>query len=77
MTIAWRAIPTAAGEVLRRAWDAVDARDLQFYGGLALAGAGGTRISGPWTCVAIGAVLVLHAVLAGPLAAWTAKRGGG
>lgn len=73
MRVVWSAVVL----VSRGIWDAVDARDVQFYGGLMLAGMGGWRLSPAWSCVAVGAVLVLHAVLAGPLAAWTAKRGGG
>lgn len=69
----WLAVSSAA----RAAWDAVDARDMHFYGGLLLAGAGGAQISMRWTLIAIGAVLVAHAVLTGPLLAWLTKRGGG
>ena len=46
------------------AWAAVDARDLQFFGGLALFAAAPT-----WRLAAVGAVLALHAALGGALVA--------
>ena len=38
---------------------AVDAHDVHFYGGLLLAGVGGTLLSVAWTLVAVGAVLMV------------------
>ena len=57
---------------LQAAWDAVDMRDAHWYGGLAL-----VAFAPSWRLAVVGAVLALHALLAGPLAAWTVKRGGG
>jgi hypothetical protein len=50
---------------------AVDVRDLHWYGGLALA-----AFAPSWRLAVVGAVLALHALLAGVFAAWAAKRKG-
>lgn len=39
--------------------DVVELRDLTFLAGLALAAWGGARISGPWTAIVVGGLLVL------------------
>jgi hypothetical protein len=54
-TEAQRAGTTGTREIARM----FDARDVTFLLGLALAGYGGARMSVSWTCIAIGAVLIL------------------
>ena len=55
MTVAWRALRVA----LAAAWAAVDARDVHFYGGLALA-----AFASSWRVAAVGIALALHAAVA-------------
>ena len=50
-------VRTAARAVLQE----ISLRDCFFFGGLALAGAGGAQLSPPWTLIGVGAVLVLKA----------------
>lgn len=51
----------------RGAWAAVDARDVQFYGGLALAA------FAPWRVAVVGAALALYAAFGGALIARLAR----
>jgi hypothetical protein len=58
-------------QALRAAWDAFDARDVEFFTGLALIG------FAPWRLAVVGVVLVLHAVFGGALVARLARGGQG
>lgn len=51
----------------RPAWwrDAVDTRDVLFFGGLILAAGGGVMLSVPWTLIVVGATLTAIAALGG------------
>ena len=60
MTVAWRAF--------RAVWAAVEVRDLQFYGGLALAA------FAPWRLAIVGAALSAWAALGGALIARLARK---
>ncbi len=55
--------PTRLGRFLvafrRRIADVLELRDVVFFGGLAIAGAGGAMLSVPWTLIAIGALLAI------------------
>lgn len=51
--------PSRSARIRAAAAKAFDIRDAFFFGGLAIAGAGGAAISLPWTLVAIGTVIAI------------------
>jgi len=63
MTVAWRAFRAA----LAAAWAFWDARDVHFYGGLALVA------FAPWRLAVVGAALATYAIFSGALAARMAR----
>ncbi len=42
----------------------LDSRDGHIYGGLLLAGVGGWQVSWPWTCIALGVVVMVLGIFA-------------
>ena len=45
-------------------WPDVDLRDAHIYGGLLIATVGGWHVSWPWTCVALGVVVMVLGIFA-------------
>lgn len=67
---------------IRAVWRAVrqlDNRDIHVYGGLGIAAVGGCMLSTPWTCIAVGSVLIAFglfgALLDAMVAHMTVNRG--